>query len=428
MSLISPLAGARRLVAISIVARLAPAMLSIAILVHAQHLTGSFAAAGVVTGVYAIALGTGGPLLGRLVDRHGQTFVLVAAASAAAALLVALAVLPARTPLAVLVALASGIGLVNPPVDACLRSQLPSLLPDPATVRAAYALEASVVELTYIVGPPLALVIGALWSTGAALAVAAILLLSATAAYAAQPASRTWRAAAAERRPREGSLRTPAMRTLLVVLVAVGILLGADEVAVTAAAKALDGIAVAAPLLAIWGAGSFVGGLLLTRLGGGARGAAGLALLLAALTAGHLALIPADGSLLALAAVLLVAGAAIAPSEASINAMVDHATAAARATEAFAWLGTAMALGSAVGAAGAGVLIDRAGPSAGFALAGVAGALALLTTLLRGRTIGSASQRSESPRADPGRQLGCAAGAHCAPAAAKPAMGELAGV
>ena len=37
-------------------------------------------------------------------------------------------------------------------------------------MRAAYALEASVVELTYIFGPPLALCIGALWSTGVALA------------------------------------------------------------------------------------------------------------------------------------------------------------------------------------------------------------------------------------------------------------------
>jgi hypothetical protein len=48
-------------------------MLSIGILVHTRHLTGSFAAAGVVTGVYAIALGVRGPLLGQHVDRRGPT-------------------------------------------------------------------------------------------------------------------------------------------------------------------------------------------------------------------------------------------------------------------------------------------------------------------------------------------------------------------
>ena len=72
---------------------------------------------------------------------------------------------------------------------------------------------------------------------------------------------------------------------------------------------------------------------------------------------------------------------------ATIYAMVEHATPAATMTEAFAWLATAMAVGGAVGAASAGLLVDRAGPTAGFALAGGAGALAVLTTMLRSRTL-----------------------------------------
>jgi predicted MFS family arabinose efflux permease len=196
-------------------------------------------------------------------------------------------------------------------------------------------------------------------------------------------------------------MSTPAMRTLVVVLVAVGVLLGADEVAVTVAAKALAGTTVAAPLLAIWGAGSFIGGLLVTRLGGGARSAAGLALLLVVLTAGHLALIPADGSVLALGVVLLFAGAAIAPTEATIYAMVDDVAAPGTVTEAFAWLATALAVGGAVGAAGAGFLADRAGPAAAFALAGGAGALAVLTAVVWSGTLGPrATQATESPLMD----------------------------
>ena len=379
--------GVRRLFATSILARLPLAMLSIGLLVHAQHLTGSFAAAGVVTGVYAIALGVGGPLLGQLVDRRGQTPVLLASAAVAAALLVAIAVQPVGVSLAVLLALAAGIGLAEPPVGACLRTQLPALLSDPSAVRAAYALEASVVELTFIFGPPLALCIGALWSTGAALAAGGIVLLLATTAFAAQPASRSWRPEPAGRRPRGGSLSTPAMRTLVIVLIAVGVLLGADEVAVVAAAKMLDSATAAAPLLALWGVGSFAGGLLAARLGGGARPAAGVALVLGALTAGHLALIPAAGSVLAFGGVLLLAGAAIAPTEATIYAMVDDAAPAATMTEAFAWLATAMAVGGALGAASAGLLVDRAGATAGFALAGGAGAVAMLMTLLRSRNL-----------------------------------------
>ena len=390
--------------ATSILARLPLAMLSIGLLVHTRHLTGSFAAAGAVTGVYAIALGVGGPVLGQLVDRRGQTSVLLATATVAAALLVAIAVQPVGASLVVLIALAAGIGLAEPPVGACLRTQLPALLPDRSAVRAAYALEASVLELTYIFGPPLALCIGALWSTGAALAAGGVVLLLATTAFAAQPASRSWRPVPAQRRPRGGSLRAPAMRTLVIVLIAVGVLLGADEVAVVAAAKALGSTTAAAPLLAIWGVGSFAGGLLAGRLGGGARTAAGLALVLAALTAGHLALIPAAGSVVALGGVLLLAGATIAPTEATIYAMVEHATPAATMTEAFAWLATAMAVGGAVGAASTGLLVDRAGLTAGFALAGGAGALAVLTTMLRSRTITPQHHSPESAAADGDRQ------------------------
>jgi MFS family permease len=387
MHSIAASAAVRRLFATSIIARLPLAMLSIGLVVHVQRLTGSFAAAGVVTGVYAIAEGVGGPWLGQLVDRRGQTLVLLASASAAAALLTAIAVLPTGAPLALLVALAAGIGVATPPVGACLRTQLPALLTDPDAIGSAYAFEASVVELTWIFGPPLVLCIGALWSTGAALAVGGVVLLLATGSFAAQPASHSWQPPRPARRPRGGALRTPAMRTLVIVLVSVGVLLGAVEVAVTAAAKTLHGTTAAAPLFALWGAGSLAGGLLAARLGGGARTGAGVALVLCALTAGSLALIPAAGSMLTLAAVLVLAGAAISPTEAAVYALVDAAAPAGTMTEAFAWLATALAVGSALGAAGAGTLIARGGPTAAFALAGGAGALGILTILLRSDTL-----------------------------------------
>ena len=384
MSSIASSPAARRLLVLSVVARLPLTMLGIALLVHAQHLTGSFAAAGAVSGAYAVALGAGGPLLGGLVDRRGQRLVLVGGAAVAAALLLVVAALPVGAPLPLLLGLAAALGIATPPVGACVRTLLPSLLPDAGTVRAAYAVEASAVELTWVSGPPLALGLGALWSTGMALALGGLALLAATVAFALQPASRAWRPSVADSRPRGGSLGAPAMRTLVLVLTAVGVVFGAVEVAVTAAATAQAGHAAAAgPLLALWGAGSLLGGMLATRLGGGASSGAGLALMLGALAAGHLALAPAADSLVALGAVLLVAGAAIAPTYATVYAMVDQAAPAGTVTEAFAWLATATGVGSAAGAAAAGALADHAGPVAAFVLAGAAGAVAVVATLAR---------------------------------------------
>jgi predicted MFS family arabinose efflux permease len=379
--------AARRLLATSVVAQLPLGMLGIGLLVHAQRLTGSFAVAGLITGVYAISVGVGGPLLGQLVDRGSPTAVLLASAGVGTLLLGAAAILPGHPSVGTLLALATGIGLATPPVGACLRAQLPALLPDPAALSGAYAVETSVVELCWVCGPPLVLGLGAVWSTGGALAVSGLILLVATAAFAAQPASRARRPQPSVGARRRGALTTPTMRILTVLLLGVGLLLGADEVAVTATAGAIEGsTAAAAPLLALWGTGSFAGGLVLARIGG-ARNAAALALLLVALTVGQLALIAAAGAIAVLGAVLFITGGAIAPTEATVSAMVEHAAPPGTITEAFAWLDGAIAVGGAAGAAVAGVVVDTAGATTAFALAGAVGALATLTAVVRRRTL-----------------------------------------
>jgi MFS family permease len=360
----------RRLFAISIVARLPLPMLSIGLLVHTQHLTGSFAAAGIVAAVYAAALGLGGPVLARAADRRGQTAVLLGGATVAGGALAVAAVLPVGAPPAALVAVAAVLGLSEPPVGACLRALLPGLVTD---TQAAYAAEATVSELTFIAGPPLVLLAGSVWSTGIALAGAGALLVAGTCAFAAQPASRAWRAERAAARPRGGSLADPGLRTLVAVLVAVGAVFGAVEVGVVAAAAGAAG-----PLLGLWGAGSLLGGLIASR-----RGHGSLALLLVALAAGHLALAAAAGNLVALAIVLTVAGASIAPTYAAVYALVERVAPAGTVTEAFAWLNTAAAIGAAAGAALAGSVADGAGPSATFLLAGAAGAIAVVIGALR---------------------------------------------
>ena len=383
--------GALRLFAISVLARLPLPTFSIGLLVHARHLTGSFAAAGLVAGTYGAALGIGGPFLGRLVDRCGQTLVLIGSAAASAALLGAIALMPSGAPVPALVALAFGIGLASPPLGACLRTALPRILPDQEAVRASYTLDATVVELTWILGPPLVLALGAATSTGMALAASGAVLLVATAAFAAEPASRGWRPPGGER-GRGGSLRSPAMRTLVLVLIAVGVLFGAVEVGVAAATARLGSTSSAGPLLGLWGAGSLIGGLAAVRLGKGLRGASGLALVLAALACGHLLLVAAAGSVLAMAAVLVLGGSAIAPTYAVVYAMVDDAAPAGTETEAFAWLGTAVAIGAALGSAIAGSAADHAGPAAAFALAAAAGADSVLLVVARSRTLSPESQ------------------------------------
>ncbi len=264
--------GAAALLRSSIFARLPLAMFSLALLVHAQRLTGSFAVAGLVSGAYAISGAVSAPVLGRLVDRCGQTTVLVSGATLTALVLLTTGLLPASSSPLLLVALAAASGASTPPLAACTRTLLPAIAADPSGLLALFAFESTVLELTFVFGPPLALALGALWSTGAALALSGLVMLVSTIAFAAQPASRRWRPEPDTPRPRGGSLRSPAMRTLALILLGTGAVFGAVDVGVIAAAKALGSTAAAGPLLGLWGVGSLLGGIAATSRGGRRRG------------------------------------------------------------------------------------------------------------------------------------------------------------
>jgi MFS family permease len=358
----------------AVIARLPLATFTIGTLVHVQHLTGSYAAAGAAAGALAIGQGAGGPALGRLADRRGQTGVLIGAAAIAAVALCSLGALPVGAPLPIVLALAVVLGLATPPIAACLRALIPTLFP--GNLRRIYAIDAAATEATWVSGPPLALAVGSLWGTGVALIAAGLVLIVATTVFALSPASRRWRPAKAADRSPVGALTSPAMRTLVGCMTGAGVVFGATEVGVTAAAGSLGHTAFAGTLLGLWGVGSLFGGIVAARRGGGATGGRGLAVLLALLGVGHAALGTVSGSIVGLAIVITLAGSMIAPVLASTYAMVDEAAPAGTVTEAFAWLSTASAIGTSIGAATGGALADSAGPGAAFLLAGVAGLIA----------------------------------------------------
>jgi predicted MFS family arabinose efflux permease len=374
--------GARALLGSSILARLPLAMFSLALLVHARDVTGSYATAGLVSGAYAIASAVAAPVLGRLVDRRGQTAVLVGGAALTAAVLVAAGLLGRGTPAPLLIGLGAAAGLSTPPLDACMRTLLPAIADDPGRLPALFALESTVLELTFVAGPPLALGLGSVWSTGAALIACGAVILGGTLAFATRPASRRWRPDRLGSRGRGGSLRSPALRILVAISLGTGIVFGGTEVGVTAAAHALGNPTSAGALLGLWGAGSLVGGLVATRLGGGARDARGLIPLLGALAIAHGALILTTGSVVAIGVVIAVAGATIAPSESSIYAMVDACAPAGTQTEAYSWLVMASLVGASLGMGAAGALVQHAGAGATFALVGTAGCLAALAAVM----------------------------------------------
>jgi MFS family permease len=374
------------LVGLSVIARLPLAMFSISLLIYAHQLTGSFAVAGMASGAYIIGRGVSSPVLGRLVDPHGQPPVLRACAATSAVLLTAVAALPAGAPALLPVMLSCTIGIASPPLAACVRTLLPVIVSEPSALRNAYTLETTALELTFIAGPPLALGLAGGISSRAPLLAGAIILMATTALFAAQPAARQGRARRHTPIPRAGALHHPALRTLLLILAAVGIIFGAVDVAVAATASSFHDIAATGPLLGIWGVGSLLGGILSTRTAA-INGPGAVTALIIILAVTHAALILGSHDLLALGGLLLIAGGAISPATGAIYALAGRVIPPETQTEAFGWLLSASATGASLGTATAGALAQSLGPQAGFALATIAGATAVLTAVTRGVTL-----------------------------------------
>ena len=373
-----PRLGRRALLASSVLARFPLAILSVSLLVNAQRTSGSFALAGTVSGAYLICGAASAPLLGRLVDRLGQTRPLMGGAVTAAALLIITGLAPAHTPGGVLIALAAATGLATPPMQACVRAVLPALVAGPVELPRLFAVESTVIELTFVLGPPLALGLAVVARPGASLILCGATMLVGTLIFAIQPVSRDWRGRGSAGQPRRGALRAAAIRTLVLVEAGTGLVFGATEVGVTASAKHLAAAAAAGPVLGLWGAGSLIGGVIATRRGGGARTPRGLIALLAALAGLHGALVATATSLPAMGVVITLAGATIAPLAASIYEMAGRSAPAGAQAEAFSWLYAASATGAAVGAAAAGALAQATGSASAFGLAGAAGAMTVL--------------------------------------------------
>jgi len=366
-----------RLFTITILARTPFAAVGLLLIIRTKELTGSYAASGLVVAAGSIALAVSSPWVGRLVDRRGQTGALRVATTLCAAAIATFALLPAGTPLAALVACAAVAGAATPPIGACMRTLYPTLLEGDALHRV-YAIESAVLELTYILGPALMLAIASAAGTATALIAAAAALAVGTLVFSATRESRGWRATPGEGRRRGGALRSPGLQTLALAVGLAGATFGAVEVAVAAACQAAGAKGATGVLLAVWGLGSMLGGFAAARAGAPADAARWLALLLAALGLGDLALVPI-ASPAALAPILLVAGAAVAPLLGTAYTLVDRVAPASGQTEAFAWLTTAIGIGLAGGSALSGALIQASSAGAGFA---VAAALALIACAL----------------------------------------------
>jgi|HigsolmetaAR206D_1030411.scaffolds.fasta_scaffold01380_3 MFS family permease len=374
------LPGVRSLVLVALVARIPVTMTTITLTLYVVlHLEQGYGAAGLVGAAMTVGNALGAPLLGRLVDRRGLRTMLVLS-TAGTGLFWASAPFMSYP---VLLGAALPGGLLGLPVFGVVRQSLAALVPQQHR-RPAYALDSMGVELSYMAGPALAVLLAT--SGSPRLAVAAVgagLILSGVALFLLDPPVRAEDEPAPTRRPvSRREWLTPRLLGLLAVTAASTLVLGGSDVAVVAVLREADQVAWTGLVLALWGAYSLVGGF---AYGAVRRPPAPVLLVLLL----GLCTVPVGlggGHWWSLALALVPAGFLCAPSlAASVDAVSRRVPAAVRG-EAMGLHNSALTTGIALGSPLAGGVIDAAGPAWGFVATGLVGALVALALfpVLRG--------------------------------------------
>jgi MFS family permease len=330
--------------------------LAVVLFLRAGHV--GYVQVGVLTAVYALATAIGGPLLGRLVDRVGQAQVLFCSALGSAAGFVALALLGTDRPVAAGAAVILA-GTLTPPLEPCLRSLWPDVLPDQETVATAYALDAALQELVFVAGPLLVVGVGAVLNpVGAVYATAALVLVGTSLFVLAEPVRR-WRS-----QPRVpdwiGPLRSRPLRVLLYALFGVGTALGVINIAFVGYADGHGRSGLAGVLLGASALGALIGGLTYGARSWPGEPAARLPLLFGLLALGYWPLLAAPAPV-SMTALSVLSGLFLAPVLACAFVVIGQTAPVGTVTEGFAWVITTFIVGSAAGSALAGPLLEQAG-------------------------------------------------------------------
>lgn len=384
----------------ALLARLSISMAPLGLLLLVQQQRNTYGSAGFVTGAFAIGCAVGTPLWGRMMDRFGQVRTLLPTASLSAAFLVccALAVV-GGAPLAALLVLAGAAGLSYPPISPAMRAGWRVIFPDPADRRVAFALDATSVELLFIIGPLvisalLALttpVVPVLFTAGFILAGGIGYCRTGVARqYGPKLAGRTGAADSAGPRMHRSAVTVPGVAVVLVTMLALSIGFGQLDTSLAGTAGLILGNSdrVGVLFTAIAG-GSVVGGLFF-----GARNwslserralpiSAGAFTILLMCVAGVIGLTsPRLGLLLPL---LFGTGLVIAPSLIMQQRLMDQLAPTHRVNEAQAMLSAMTQVGNAVGTSIAGMMIDLHGLPTSFSGAATAVGVGCVIAILSQR-------------------------------------------
>ena len=371
--------GAKGFAAAGFIARLPVAMATIGIVAMLSQTHGEYWLAGAVSATFALTNAFVSPRVSWLVDRYGQSPVLVPATTLSVA---AFAVLILAThydwPIWTLFTSAL-LAAAMPSMPAMVRARWTELYRDTPKLNTAFAFESVADELVYMAGSSLAVGLSVALFPEAGPLASTVFLAVGSAAFIMQRSTEPKVKPAAKGGGRSAIGLRP-VQILTFALVAIGTIFGAAEVTVIAMSKEFGQPAAASFILGGYAAGSLVVGLIYgaLKLEMPLSRQFAIAIAVAAATTVPLLFVP---NIPLLAFALFVSGVSISPTFITAFSLIERLVPAAKLTEGITWIMTGIGIGMAIGSAASGWVIDAFGANSGFWVSVIAGATALATAL-----------------------------------------------
>ncbi len=368
--------------------RFTPGMVLLALILALREGGYPYAVVGLVTGAHQLGVALSSPVHGRLADVLGHRRVLLPTGIVyfTGTATLALGVLRAW-PAAALIGTALATGLVSPPMTACARAAFGGMF-DARERERAFIVTSANIEMGFLLGPILTVTLAATLGPRSAvvLAGAGVLIggllypsgqrLAVTSARVPDEGASRWAGGAF------GALRSRGLRAMVIVYLGIASSFGLFDIFAASVSESAGRPGFAGILLSLIAAASLLSGFLY-----GARVWAGtlrermlrITLLLVGV---QLLLAGSAGDLRLLVGTVLIAGAVVGPMNVCGFQLVDDVSPPRARAEAQSWTQAAIYLGSAIGGAVGGVVVDLAGPRA-VALTAAVGVSIAVTTLWR---------------------------------------------
>ncbi|MBB3569022.1 MFS transporter [Rhizobium sp. BK491] len=358
--------GAKGFSAAAFFARLPLAMAPIGIVAMLSQTRGEYWLAGAVSATFALTNAFVSPQISRLVDRLGQSAVVVPSTIVSVLSFIILVVAanqgwPAWTLFA-----SAFFAAVMPSIPALVRARWTEIFRDRPELNTAFAFESAADELVYITGASFSVGLAVSLFPEAGMIASTIFLALGSAAFLMQRSTEPKVRAIDAEAPQHSAIWQRPVQIITLALIFVGATFATAEVSAVAITKQLGEPSAASIVIGVYALGSFIVGLIIGALNLKMPLQRQLLVAATVLAITSLPLLVASTSVALLAFAVFLSGVAISPTFITAFGLIERRVPEAMLTEGVTWVMTGIGIGMALGAFVSGWVVDSFGPANGF--------------------------------------------------------------